>query len=103
MCISDDDDDDDSNDPEFDDKFDKDDKDIHSPVYPREQWQKIIEFWENNGKKRKFSTVVHKFKKLKDCDQSILYKWKERMRLGEYFKYIFSICILLYIYLKNGF
>lgn len=52
-------------------------------AYPREKRAKIVEYWWNNGKKRKFSSVQQNYRKLKN--EKLLYTWKARIAAGIFF------------------
>lgn len=62
-------------------------------IYSRDIRRKIVEYWWNNGQKRKFSSIQRKFKKLMNRNEKLLYTWKVRLASDKDFSYIFIILL----------
>lgn len=80
-----------------------DDEDKKNELYPIDVRKKIVEYWWNNGNKRKFSSVQKNYKKL--TNEGSLRIWKNRFDRGacEHFHSLFLsfnefIHSLIYLY-----
>lgn len=56
------------------------DENQHDEIYPADQRKKIVEYWYNDGNKRSFSSVKHRYRKLNN--ENTLRTWKKRMDDG---------------------
>lgn len=52
-------------------------RDAYTEIYPIEKRKEIVDYWLNQGNKRTFKAVQHRYRKITSLD--VLRKWKQRI------------------------